>query len=238
MQLLVWPDRGEEWVNIDRWPDTDAKNRAYEIFQHLDSLTPTIGPDVVGLRFDEAAQQSFDHWRETFERRFITEDMPPALEAHLTKYRSLLPSLALISHLIDTPDEASVGYSHVVRAIDWLAYLETHARRLYAQILDPGMVAAINLAARLDELPDPFHPRDAYRKGWSGLDRSQTEKALEVLTDLNHIAPRAAKTGGRPTTAYAKNPVLREQTTKNRTAKTDKSQPVSIPADDPDEVEL
>jgi hypothetical protein len=29
-QLLVWPDPPASWRNVDRWPDTEAKNRAYE----------------------------------------------------------------------------------------------------------------------------------------------------------------------------------------------------------------
>jgi putative DNA primase/helicase len=223
MQLLVWPDRADEWVNVDQWPDTEAKTRAYEIFERLDRITPQLGPDVPGLRFDEQAQQAFNTWREAFEYRFITEEMPPALEAHLTKYRSLLPSLALIFHMIDTPDAGSVGVEHVRRGIFWLEYLETHARRLYAQILDPGMMAAIALAERLPELDDPFHPRDVYRKGWSGLDRHQTDKALEVLVDLNHVAPRPGKNGGRPTTLYAKNPAQKfSRPLKGGTDKTDK----------------
>ncbi len=73
------------------------------------------GADITSLRFTDAAQESFNAWRENFERRFLTEEMPPALEAHLTKYRSLLPSLALIFHLIDTPDDSAVGVEHVRR---------------------------------------------------------------------------------------------------------------------------
>ncbi|MDD2857013.1 MAG: DUF3987 domain-containing protein, partial [Desulfuromonadaceae bacterium] len=34
-QLMVWPDTATEWVNVDRYPDTAAKNRAFEIFRTL-----------------------------------------------------------------------------------------------------------------------------------------------------------------------------------------------------------
>src|SRR5215217_2815765 len=37
-QLLVWPDPPASWKNVDRWPDTEAKNRAYEVFRRLDTL--------------------------------------------------------------------------------------------------------------------------------------------------------------------------------------------------------
>ena len=209
LQMLVWPDRGDAWVNVDKWPDTEAKNRAYQIFERLDKLTPHIdGAEISTLNFDVAGQEAFNAWRETFERRFLIEDLPPALEAHLAKYRSLLPSLALIFHLIDTPDQAAVGAQHVARAEAWLAYLETHASRLYAQVMDPGMVAAIALSKRLGDLPEPFTVRDIYRRGWAGLDRDATRKAISVLVDLNHIAPERVDSGTKPQTVYHKNPKL------------------------------
>ncbi len=37
-QLMVWPDGQSDWVNVDRWPDNAAKNRAWEIFQKLAKL--------------------------------------------------------------------------------------------------------------------------------------------------------------------------------------------------------
>ncbi len=209
LQMLVWPDRGDNWVNVDEWPDTEAKNRVYAIFERLDQLRPYVdGGDVPAIQFNDNAQEDFNTWREKLERRFITEDMPPALEAHLAKYRSLLPSLALIFHLIDTPEFGAVGAEHVARAKAWLAYLETHARRLYAQVLDTSMVAAIALSKRLKSLPDPFTARDVSQKGWAGLDREAVEKALTVLTDMLHITPRQVSTGGRPAKVYAKNPAL------------------------------
>jgi hypothetical protein len=38
--VLVWPDPPSAWSNVDRWPNTEAKNRAYEIFKRLDALDP------------------------------------------------------------------------------------------------------------------------------------------------------------------------------------------------------
>ena len=37
-QMMVWPDGQSDWVNVDRWPDTAAKDRAWEIFQKLSKL--------------------------------------------------------------------------------------------------------------------------------------------------------------------------------------------------------
>ena len=40
IQLLVYPDVARRWRNVDRWPDTEAKQRAWEVFQRLDELDP------------------------------------------------------------------------------------------------------------------------------------------------------------------------------------------------------
>lgn len=40
-QLLVYPDPSAGWINVDRWPDTAAKDRAFQIFRRLDTLDPT-----------------------------------------------------------------------------------------------------------------------------------------------------------------------------------------------------
>jgi Protein of unknown function (DUF3987) len=69
---------------------------------------PTVGAEeltpeeVPFLRFDPAAQEIFDDWRAELEQRQRAED--PVLLSHLAKYRSLMPSLALILHLIDGVD--------------------------------------------------------------------------------------------------------------------------------------
>jgi hypothetical protein len=31
-QLVVWPDVSREWRNIDRWPDSEAKQLAFAVF--------------------------------------------------------------------------------------------------------------------------------------------------------------------------------------------------------------
>jgi putative DNA primase/helicase len=31
-QLLVWPDISKDWMDVDRWPDTESKNRAFVTF--------------------------------------------------------------------------------------------------------------------------------------------------------------------------------------------------------------
>ena len=70
-----------------------------------EELTPE---EVPFLRFDSAAQELFDGRRADLEQRLRAEDEHPVLLSHLAKYRSLMPSLALILYLIDGVD-AGVG---------------------------------------------------------------------------------------------------------------------------------
>lgn len=42
--MLVWSDVVGEWRNVDRWPDTDAKNTARDI-PLLDALAPVTDPE-------------------------------------------------------------------------------------------------------------------------------------------------------------------------------------------------
>ena len=143
------------------------------------------------LRFDDAAQVLFDQWRDELEHRLRTEDLPPVLEAHLAKYRSLAPSISLLFHLADHPNRGRVGTSSTLRALAWCEYLEKHARRIFAPALAPDLFAAAELDRRLLALPDPFTAKDIYNNCRRGLDLDQarrvagrqfgTERVLQVL---------------------------------------------------------
>lgn len=224
-QLLVWPDVASEWHNVDRWPNTEAKQAVWGIFERLAGLDLHHEEgEVPHVRFGPDAQEVFDGWRGELEHRLRNEAMPPALEAHLGKFRSLVPSLALIFHLVDEQTPVlPVGSVHVTRAIAWATYLETHARRAYSQALDPALAAAIALSARLDDLPDEFTARDVYRKCWAGLDRQATEQALGVLAEFHHVRGQEENTGGRTTTIYQTNPKLKKNNSENVSRGTDKT---------------
>ena len=69
--LLVWPDQSLEWKNIDRYPNSEARNAAGECFAGFDSLDPGgIGAEptstfqsVPVLRLDGEAHHLFLEWR-------------------------------------------------------------------------------------------------------------------------------------------------------------------------------
>jgi putative DNA primase/helicase len=224
-QLLVWPDPFPTWKNVDRWPDVEAKNRAYEVFKRLDDLDPedlgASGGDEEGIpavRFTGDAQEIFDQWRDELEGRLRTTELPPALESHLAKYRSLMPSLALIFQLIEfvdgTAEGGTVGLRPALQAAAWCEYLETHATRLYSSAENPAMEGARTLLDRIrkGDVSDGNSTRSVYRKHWAKLSTpEEVSSACAVLEEFGWLRIEVAKTSGRSTTKLRVHPALREQ---------------------------
>ena len=218
-QLAVWPDVAGEWKNVDRWRDTEARDRAFATFERLAKLDgASVGgerdrfdPDAPPfLRFDAAAQERFTDWRKELERRVRSGDEHPALESHLAKYRSLIPTLALVSHLADG-FTGPVGETSLIRALAWAQYLETHTRRMYGAVTGADSAGARGLAKRLQdrELSDGFTIREIYRNCWSDLaTKDDAEAAVELLEALDWIRAEMVATGGKPKTVYRINPRL------------------------------
>ncbi|WIM06847.1 MAG: DUF3987 domain-containing protein [Candidatus Nitricoxidivorans perseverans] len=219
--LLVWPDTGGEWQNVDRWPDSTAKKEAHRVFEYLDKLDPaTVGAlqdtdhdgeleGIPYLRFDDAALGLFLEWRTDLEARLRGGDLHPALESHLAKYRKLVPSLALILHLASN-GTGPVSERATLQALAWAEYLETHARRAYGSVTVPEVAAAKAIISRIrkGDLKREFSSREVWRPGWAMLaDREQVADALRLLVDFDWLATTTkADTGGRPATIYTVNP--------------------------------
>jgi putative DNA primase/helicase len=218
--LLVWPDNGGDWKNVDRWPDNAAKNEAFRVFDRLDRFEPTtIGavqdtdcngePDGLPyLRFDEGGHGLFLEWRTDLEAKLRSGDLHPAMESHLAKYRKLVPGLALILHLAGG-DTGPVSERATLQALAWAEYLETHAHRAYTSVTTPEISAAKAIIQRLrkGDLARSFSSRDVWRPGWAMLsDREQVADALRLLVDLDWLRATRQETGGRTATVYDANP--------------------------------
>lgn len=214
--LLAWPDHNGEWREVDRWPNTAARTRAFEAFDHLDRLTA----DSVAaqrdqfdplpfVRFSPGGLEAFREWRSALELRLHGDELHPAMASHLSKYRKAIPGLALILHLI----EGGIGpvtEAATIRALAWSEYLESHAVRAYASVTTTAATAARLILRRLPELPDPFTPREVYRNGWAGLsEREAVRDSLEMLADHRYLFAETIETGGRPSLAYRVNPRAR-----------------------------
>lgn len=210
--LMVYPNVSPDWHEVDRYPDSDARLAVSQLAERLDSMNPEdIGAeaDLYGgvpfLRFDADAQELFSEWRKTLEHRLRAGDEHPAIVSHLSKYRKLIPSLALINHLCDVRDGGAITESALLRAIAFSEYLESHARRIYSHATRPDIDAAKALLKRLEggKLSAPFKTRDVYIKGWTGLETPQkAQAAIDLLREYNHLSEYELETGGRPTRMY------------------------------------
>jgi putative DNA primase/helicase len=209
---MVYPDVSPYWKEVDRSPDGVARATVNKLAERLDNLNPVdIGADadiyggVPFLRFDDAAQALFSEWRAALEHRLRSGEEHPAIVSHLSKYRKLIPSLALINHLCDAT-QGPVSEAALLRAIAYGEYLETHARRIYSYATRPDIEAAKTLLKRLasGKLPDVFKARDLSQKGWAGLESpKKAQSAIDLLLEYRHlIAEEVTTTGGRPTTHY------------------------------------
>ena len=213
--LLVWPDQSQNWKNTDRYPASEPRAAAWRAFQRLDELMPeSIGAavdefaPVPYFRFDEAAQNVFDEWRHEIETRLRSDELSPALESHLAKYRKLVPALALINHLTDAPSGA-ISKEAIVRSLALAEYLETHAKRAYGAGSEVGTAAAKAIIGhiRKGDLADGFTARDIYRNHWADLsDRARTQCGLDLLDDFDWLKGEKQETGGRATVVYRVNP--------------------------------
>ncbi len=147
-----------------------------------------------------------------------TTELPPALVSHLAKYRSLMPSLALIFQLIEfvdgTAEEGAVGLRPAVQAAAWCEYLETHAARLYSSAENPAMEGARALLDRIrkGDVCDGDSTRSVYRRHWAKLSTpEEVNSACAVLEEFGWLRIEAVKTGGRSATRLRLHPSLREQ---------------------------
>ena len=215
--LMVWPDPVATWRNVDRPPDHTAERVAYAVFDRLDRLDPaSIGAQQdhdedghpVGLpylRFSAEALSHFQEWHEALEVRLRSGELHPALESHFSKYRKLVPALALLIHLADD-GRGEIGEDATLKALAWAEYLETHAHRVYGAVTQVEVAAAKAILRRIErgDLQAPFTTRDVWRPGWAGLsDRALVVRALELLADYGHLTVEVDReTGGRPATRY------------------------------------
>lgn len=206
-QLAVYPDDCKEWTNIDRYPNKEAKEQAYSVFDALAALEPQRNEDesVHGLRFTPEAQAVFNAWREALEMEIRADDIHPAMESHLAKYRSLMPSLALLLELADHPQAQAVGLDAVNKAVRWCEYLKVHAVRIYHGAVDKEVLAAKKIIDNRTKLSDTFTPREIVQRGWAGLSKTdQVRDALALLCEHGYLIEQveASSKGGRPSIRY------------------------------------
>lgn len=205
-QILVWPDAPAEWQNVDRVPDAEAESKVAKVFEKLANMNPAT-PLVLG--FSPDGQELFNEWWTRLGKKLRSGEEQQAVLSHLSKYRSLMPSLALLFELADWASTdgcelGSISLDHARQAAAFCVYLESHARRVYSTTAKESVQVAHDLGKKImaGRLGTVFTCREVYLKGWSNFDTAELVlKAAEVLVDarwLNQLAPETCSMGGRP----------------------------------------
>jgi len=226
--MTIWPDDKPPFVYEDRAPDYQAMRRVREIFEKLDNLDPlAIGAEyqseyedeIPVLRFSKDAQEVFRLWLTDLERRLEEEEIRrvPAFQAHLAKYRKLMPTLALIFHLIGVVDGGVIGpvsADAAALAVEWCDYLEAHARKVYGI---GGMSPGQSLAKHIErgDVKDGVSPRMIAKREWKNLKTSdEVRAAVAEIASFGWCriqdAPSKNPKGGRPRQFICIHPDLRE----------------------------
>jgi len=221
LQLAVYPDEPSNWELINRYPDTAEKTRVYEFLKRLADMDFTqLGAEqgeydkFPFMRFSSEGQEIFNKWLTNLQTDKLRNEDGQLMAEHLGKYRSLMPTLALVFHLIEIADGTATGpvsKQAAILAAAWCDYLEEHARRIYGIVISPELEAASILAERIGRLPNPFTAKDVYRRHWAGFpDTATVETACQVLEDEDWLHKELGNsTGGRPTAAcYWINPAV------------------------------
>ncbi|HKD09868.1 MAG TPA: DUF3987 domain-containing protein [Bryobacteraceae bacterium] len=114
-QVLVWPDTMREFADVDRVPDLASEEHVSRVFR---ALVEMDAENPARFNFGPDAQELFTEWRAELEEKVRGDELHPALISHLSKYRSLMPSLALLFHLAESSGGGSgrVSLRHAQQA--------------------------------------------------------------------------------------------------------------------------
>jgi len=202
LQILIYPEENKSnWNLVDEKPDITARDKVYELAEKIASADfAAIGAlhdeykEVHYFHFSADAQEVFYKWLTELETKKIRDtDSDNIVIEHLAKYRSLMPSLALVFHIIDVidgKDDATVSTESALKAAAWCDYLESHMRRVYSLVQNVSLKAASLLAAKIKsgKLLDKFTARDIYRKQWASLaDIEVVKSACDELVDAGWL---------------------------------------------------
>lgn len=159
-------------LTLFRLPDGPAKERLRKTFEELSDIDPAEIGDldsaeedgVPFVHFDDEGQSLFMAWDSEHQQRLRGGDLSDAFESHLSKYASMVPSIALLLHLA-SGGRGPVSRSATALAIRWAKYLESHARRLHVVATSPHRQDVAALVRRLIDWPGNRRTHDARSRG-------------------------------------------------------------------------
>jgi putative DNA primase/helicase len=210
-QLAVWPDESPEYSYIDEPVDPEVYQRVLAVFRRAIEM----GVDEPRqYRFDPDAQARFEQYLEHLEGRIRRGISDNIMKEHLSKYRSLMPAMALLIHVAEDPDANEIPLHRARRAELWTEYLESHARRVYACVIGGQRLPVQILADRLraGALGTRFTVRQVYGHDWSGLTTPDAVRAslmeLQEAGWVREVQSTPGPQGGRPSEVFEVNPKI------------------------------
>ena len=213
-QLMVYPDN-VQFQYVDEVPDKDARDTAYAFFKYVSGLTfePGEYEKIPSVHFSKEAQSVFSEWLTALEMEISSDDIHPAIESHLAKYRSLIPSLALLIHIGSYDDlSGDIQLDSLEKAIAWGLYLKSHALRVYNLAINNSAHLGKLLLDKIKsgKLNNPFVIRDVKRAQWHGLtSEGSVESALKILVEFGYLKIKHTPTGVKPKIEYLVNPKIK-----------------------------
>lgn len=202
LQILIYPEENKDhWKLVDEKPDIAARDKVYELAEKIASADfASISAlfdeykKIYYFHFSPEAQEVFYQWLTELEKEKIRDgESDNIIIEHLAKYRSLMPSLALVFHIIDAidgKDDTTVSTESAIKAAAWCDYLESHMRRVYSLVQNVSLKAAEILAQKIKsgKLDASFTVRDIYRKQWANLtDIEVVKSACDELVDAGWL---------------------------------------------------
>lgn len=190
-QMSVYPDRVmSEYIDIA--PNVEAERQAKAIFLKLAELGDQSD---IEFYFNKTAQTISDDWAVNLNQKI--NNAPRDFEAVYGKYHALMAKLALLLHLVEEASHNTVPFTpnlavseqHVQRAILWMDYLESHAKRILAMgKKDTENTSAKILLEKLPKLGRSFTKHQLTQQSWKGLkNKIDRERAIQVLEDSGYI---------------------------------------------------
>ena len=212
--FLVWPDESDLPL-VDRTADDSAK----QLYRRIVYESAEMLEKQVFIHFSSEAQPIFNDWLAKLNQKIKTEENP-GKRSHLAKYKGALPKIAALLQIVDLISVGPLSGTHTIdvahlnKAIDLLAYLETHMHRVYDCIQNPIQKAESVLSKHIKkgDLTSGFTLRVIQRKHWKDLSKQEyIDLALETLEENGWVRKFHVKSGpegGRPTAQWEINPAL------------------------------
>ena len=218
-QLLVWPDQNDSIDLVDRPANKLALEKMYAAVTKLKDINSSYFSEaivdqrgVVLLHFSPEAQTLFNKWFIQNEAMLRKTSLTSSENSHFSKYRSLIPGLALLYHSLDSHSGA-VCLECLESSLRFAVYLKSHAKRIYASVHGHDAAPARSLASKLivGAMEDGFTKRSLIHKGWANLSQDwQAKLALDSLVELGWLTEMIPENVGRKTTRYWMRPGISE----------------------------